>query len=150
MAVRLAALRIATGILLAATAAHIGGCALSTGPEIDARAGLGCVDDPPDCIARRQTTLKSFVDDKNRTWVKEPPTPEAYASGVRLFALKSKKKELTCDELAHGKREADAARASLASAGSKLTHAQIARGNMLATEVSRELQREMKARCKVG
>jgi hypothetical protein len=69
---------------------------------------------------------------------------------VRLFALKTKKKELSCDELAHGKREADAARASLANAGSKLTHAQVTRGNMLATEVSRELGREMKARCKVG
>ena len=66
----------------------------------------------------------------------------------QLPALKTKKKELTCDELAHGKREADAARASLANAGSKLTHSQITRGNMLATEVGRELQREMKARCK--
>jgi hypothetical protein len=150
MSARSAASRLATSILLVATAAFVGGCALSTGPEIDARAGLGCVDDTPDCIARRQTTLRTFVDDKNRAWVKEPPTPEAYASGVRLFALKAKKKELSCDELAHGKREADAARASLASAGAKLTHAQVARGNMLATEVGRELQREMKARCKVG
>ena len=91
-----------------------------------------------------------MVDDKNRAWVKEPPTPEAYASGVRLFAFKKKKKELTCDELAHGKREADAARASLESAGSTLTHAQVARGTMLATEVGRELQREMSRRCKKG
>ena len=148
MAARSAALRLATSIVLVATAAYSGGCAIGTGPEIDARAGLACVDDSPECISRRQTTLKSMVDDKNRTWVKEPPTPEAYASGVRLFALKTKKKELTCDELAHGKREADAARASLANAGSKLTHAQVTRGNMLATEVGRELQREMKARCK--
>lgn len=149
MAPRSAAFRLATSILLVATPCT-GGCAISAGPEIDARAGLACVDDTPNCIARRQTTLRSFVDDKNRAWLKEPPTPEAYASGVRLFALKTKKKELTCDELAHGKREADAARASLASAGSRLTHAQVARGNMLATEVSRELQRELKARCKVS
>lgn len=148
MAARSAALRLATSIVLVATATYSGGCAIATGPEIDTRAGLACVDDSPECINRRQTTLKSMVDDKNRAWVKEPPTPEAYASGVRLFALKTKKKELTCDELAHGKREADAARASLANAGSRLTHAQITRGNMLATEVGRELGREMKARCK--
>jgi hypothetical protein len=150
MTARSAALRLATSIVLVATAGYLGGCAIGAGPEIDARAGLACVDDSPECISRRQTTLKSMVDDKNRAWVKEPPTPEAYASGVRLFALKTKKKELSCDELAHGKREADAARASLANAGSKLTHAQVTRGNMLATEVSRELQREMKSRCKVG
>ncbi len=59
-----------------------------------------------------------MVDDKNRAWVKEPPTPEAFllrsCGGVRLFALKTKKKELSCDELAHGKRaKPDAARASL-------------------------------------
>lgn len=146
MSHRSAAVCLATGIVLTSIVA--GGCTLGTAPEIDTRAGLACVDDSPECISRRQTTLRSFVDDKNRAWIKEPPTPEAYASGVRLFALKAKKKELSCDELAHGKREADAARASLAKAGGRLTHTQVTRGNMLATEVGRELQREMNARCK--
>ncbi len=104
-------------------------CAIGTGTELDARAGLGCVDDSPECISRRQTTLRHLVDDKNRAWVKEPPTPEAYASGVRLFAFKTKKKELTCDELAHGKRSRRGASSALANAGSKLTHAQVTRGN---------------------
>ena len=32
-------------------------------------------------------------------------TAQAYASGVRLFAFKGRKKELTCDELAIGRRD---------------------------------------------
>ena len=62
-----------------------------------------------DCVAKRQRTLRYLVDDHDRTWVKAHAPAEAYASGVRLFALKSKKKDLTCDELAHGKNEADRA-----------------------------------------
>jgi hypothetical protein len=135
---------------LAWVAAILGACAMGDGPDPDARAGLGCVDDSAACIASRQKTLRHLVDDPGRNWIKEPPTPEAYASGVRLFAFKTKKKELTCDELAHGRKEAEAARASLKSAGSTLTAAQVSRGAMLATEVSRELQSEIARRCKKG
>ena len=91
-----------------------------------------------DCVAKRQRTLRYLVDDQDRTWVKAHAPAEAYASGVRLFALKSKKKDLTCDELAHGKNEADRAPGVLRSAGN-LTPAQVSRGIMLASEVSREL-----------
>ena len=77
-----------------------------SGPNVTtgASSGLSCVDDSRDCVAKRQRTLRYLVDDNDRAWVKAHAPPEAYASGVRLFALKSKKKELTCDELAHGKQ----------------------------------------------
>jgi hypothetical protein len=141
-AVILVALGLAT-----ATAA---GCSISTGIDPDTRAGLSCVDDSAECIGRRQSTLRHLIDDKDRAWVKEPATPEAYASGVRLFAFKKKKTELSCDELAHGRREAEAARATLKNAGSTLTPAQVARGTLLAGEVAKELQAEMGRRCKKG
>ncbi|MCC7252271.1 hypothetical protein [Hyphomicrobium sp.] len=128
----------------------LGACAIGTGPEIGARAGLGCVDDSPECINRRQATLRHMVDDKSKSWINESPTPEAYASGVRLFAYKTKKKELTCAELRRGKLEADTARTSLASMGSRLTPAQVSRSTMLAGEVGRELQNEINRRCKTG
>ena len=67
----------------------------------DSRAGLSCIDDSPECVEQRQATLKSMLADKDRKWVKEPPTPQAHASGVRLFAFRSRKKELSCEELAH-------------------------------------------------
>lgn len=122
-----------------------------TGPNVTtgASSGLTCVDDSSDCIAKRQRTLRHLVDDHDRAWVRAPAPPEAYASGVRLFALKSKKKELSCQELAHGKNEADRAPGVLRGA-SNLTPAQVSRGMMLATEVSRELAAEMKHRCRRG
>lgn len=137
-------------LMLVATSLSLFGCATSGPDVVETRAGLGCVDDSSACIAHRQAALRNMVDDKSRSWVKESPTPEAYASGVRLFAFKTKKKELSCDELARGKLEADTARTSLYSATGRLTHAQITRGAMLATEVGRELQIEMGKRCKKG
>lgn len=126
------------------------GCAVSSPPEIGPQAGLSCVDDSFECINRRKATLNTLVADPQRTWVKEQPTPEAYASGVRLFAYKKKKKELRCDELEHGRKEADGAPASLKSAGSLLTPAQVSRGRMFAAEVSRELASEINRRCRKG
>lgn len=119
-----------------------------SGPNVTtgSNSGLTCVDDSSDCIAKRQRTLRYLVDDNDRSWVKAHAPAEAYASGVRLFALKSKKKDLSCDELAHGKNEADRAPGVLRSANN-LTPAQVSRGIMLASEVSRELGAEMKRRC---
>lgn len=131
----------------------LGACALgacAAGPQIGARAGLGCVDDSTECINHRQATLKHMMNDSSRSWVHETPTPQAYASGVRLFAFKQKKKELTCDELKRGKLEADTARSSLNSVGDRLTPAQISRSVMLAGEVGRELEREINRRCRRG
>ena len=53
----------------------------------------------PPAAARCATSSTTTIAPGSR----RTPPPEAYASGVRLFALKSKKKELTCDELAHGR-----------------------------------------------
>lgn len=134
-------------VIMALSAA---GCS-SAGTEvpIEPRTGLGCVDDSKQCIDQRQGVLRSMMADKNRSWIKEPATPQAYASGVRLFAYKGRKKELTCDELAHGKREADAGPSALKGPNAAgLTPAQVSRGSMLASEVSRELGVEMKRRCR--
>jgi hypothetical protein len=125
-------------------------CAACSGPELTADsgpAGLSCVDDSPECVGRRQAALRQLVAAEDRGWVRQPATPAAYASGVRLFAFKAKKKELTCDELAHGRREADGAAGVLKGAGG-LTPAQVSRGTMLAAEVSRELGSEFGRRCR--
>lgn len=123
-------------------------CTGSLGPE-DNRAGLSCIDDSTECVARRQTTLNALLSDKDRSWVKEQPTPHAHASGVRLFAFRSKKSELSCEELVHARREADGAPKMLK--GSQgLSPAQISRASMFAAEVSKELSVEMKKRrCRV-
>lgn len=133
----------------AGTTLILGACSLGGLGPSEPPSGLGCVDDSPECIDRRGAALKSMMADRERRWVKEPATPQAYASGVRLFAYKSRRRELSCDELAHGRREADAAPVSLRGpAAAGLSPAQVSRGTMLAAEVSRELAAEMKRRCR--
>ena len=111
--------------------------------------GLGCVDDSQRCIDQRAASFKGLMSDRERRWIREPATPQAYASGVRLFAYKGRKRELTCDELAIGKREADAGPSVLRTqSGAGLTPAQISRGTMLSGEVSKELALESRRRCK--
>jgi hypothetical protein len=114
----------------------------------DSRAGLSCVDDSKECVDQRQTTLNSFLSDQDRKWVKEPVSAQAHASGVRLFAFRTRKKELSCEELAMGRREADSVPKTLKGA-KDLSPAQISRTNMLAAEVGKELAAEMRSRrCK--
>jgi hypothetical protein len=116
----------------------------------DPRAGLSCIDDSKECVDRRQETLKSMLADQDRAWIKEPATPQAHASGVRLFAFRSRKKDLTCEELAIGRREADSVPKTLRGAGGKdMSPAQISRATMFAAEVSKELAVEMRTkRCR--
>jgi hypothetical protein len=116
----------------------------------DPKAGYSCLDDSPECVDQRQMTLKSMLADKDRAWVRESATPQAHASGVRLFAFRARKKELSCEELMHGRREADGAAKSLRGPdGQGLSPSQISRASMFATEVSKELTAEMRARrCK--
>jgi hypothetical protein len=116
----------------------------------DPRAGLSCIDDTPDCVGQRQATLKSMIADEDRKWVKEPSSPQAHASGVRLFAFRSRKKELSCEELAIGRREADSVPKALKGPeGKSMSPAQVSRANMFAAEVSKELAAEMRTRrCK--
>ncbi len=133
------------GVLALATA--IAGCGGEIAPDVTIKAEGGCVDDSVACIAKRQATLRGMLADRERKWVREPAGANAYAGGVRLFAFKTRKKDLTCPELAAGRREADAGPALLRGpAGKHLTPAQVSRGVMLSTEVSRELAGEHKRR----
>jgi len=144
----------AAGPPLLRIAALLGACAMLAAcsglgsPE--SRAGLSCIDDSPECVQQRQATLKAMLAEQDRGWVKEPATIEAHASGVRLFAFRSKKAELSCEELAHGRREAEGAPKALkGGAAQGLSPAQIARASAFATEVGRELAGEMrKRRCR--
>lgn len=136
-----------TALLTALLGALAAGCAGTQ--TVEQPAGLNCVDDSSHCVAQRTQVLNGYMADKSRSWVKQPVEPHAYASGVRLFALSKKRKELSCDELAHAKGEADRAPSALRGPdGAGLTPAQKARGIMLASDVSRELQREIARRCR--
>jgi hypothetical protein len=133
--------------LLVALGLAVGAC---SGLDFDERAGLSCIDDSPECVGQRQATLKAMLDDPDKKWVKESSTPAAHASGVRLFAFRSRKKELSCEELAIGRREADSVPRTLRGPeGKAMSPAQVSRANMFAAEVAKELAAEMRARrCK--
>ena len=141
-----------SGTRARAMAAVLGGLGLvaSGCSGLDDRAGLSCIDDSPDCVESRQVTLKSMLADDKRGWVREPASPQAHASGVRLFAFRSQKKELSCEELAIGRREADSVPKALKGPeGKTMSPAQVSRTTMLAAEVAKELAAEMRARrCK--
>lgn len=128
----------------------VSGCAGTSGPDLSPQAGLGCIDDSSQCISFRQNALSAMLADPKRAWVHERPTPGTYATGVRLFAFKKKKRDLSCEELKRGKLEADNARPSLTTVRQHLTDAQMARATMLAAEVGGELKRELKRRCRKG
>ena len=118
------------------------------GPTDIGPKGLSCVDDSQGCISERGAALSQLSADKQRSWVRQPAPAAAYASGVRLFAYKQHKRELTCEELGIGRKEAEAGPALLRGPeGRGLTTAQIARGAMLSQEVGRELGNEIKRRC---
>lgn len=137
------------GLGLAVAALFVCACSGSAPPDI--RSGLSCVDDSAHCVGQRQSALRALVADQDRSWVRETPSPAAYASGVRLFAFKTRKSELSCAELAIGRREAEGAGYALrAGLGSGLTPAQVSRGKMFASEVGRELAREQSRRCGKG
>lgn len=134
-----------------ASASLLAGCAASDGPQFAHGKGMSCLDDSAHCIAQRKAALRNIVTRSDRHWVRDPATVQSYASGVRLFAFKTKKKELTCNELQVGRREADgAARVLRGPEGRSLSPAQISRGVMLGEEVSRELAREHARRCRRG
>jgi hypothetical protein len=126
----------------------LGLSACGVGLEDNTRAGLSCLDDSPRCIDQRQATLKAMLSDKERRWVKELATPQAHASGVRLFAFRTAKADLTCEELLVGRREAEAAPKAL-KGGPGLSPAQVSRASLFAAEVRRELVSEMgRRRCR--
>jgi hypothetical protein len=112
-------------------------------------AGLGCVDDSKQCLDQRADALKTLMADKQKSWIRQPASPAAYASGVRMFAYKQRKRELTCEELALGRREAEAAAPTLRGPGGQgLTPAQISRGVMFGQEIAKELANEQGRRCR--
>ncbi|MEQ1670691.1 MAG: hypothetical protein ABL893_07530 [Hyphomicrobium sp.] len=134
--------------IASAGAATLAACAGSEPPSVTPALGLRCVDDSAHCITQREKVFDSYMADKSRSWIKQPAAAEAHASGVRLMALSRKRRDLSCDELQHGKREADSAPGALRGPGGKgLTPAQISRGAMLASDVGRELAKEISKRC---
>ncbi len=142
------AIRRCVALSLMTALAGCSGAVVDGGTDLPAAINHGCVDDSKGCIEQRQSALRALQADRTRGWVKQPASAASYATGVRLFAFKTEKARLSCDELGLGRREAEGAPGVLRSAQARgLTPAQVSRGLMFASEVSKELDRERLRRC---
>lgn len=145
-------LRRCAPILATLVGLGLGACSSSLGEPDNAPVAqnYGCIDDSKQCVDQRQAQLRQLQADRARTWVRQPASIGSYASGVRLFAFKTEKQRLSCDELAVGRREADQAPGALRSPQAQSIQPGIrSRGIMLADDVSKELTREAQRRCRV-
>ena len=143
-----AATAMMTTSALAGLLAGCGGSVIDGGTGLP-QANHGCVDDSKACIDQRQASLRALQADKSRSWIKQAPSINSYATGVRMFAYKTEKAQLSCDELGAGRREADGAPSVLRSPQAQgINPAIVSRGLMFAAEVGKELDRERQRRCK--
>jgi hypothetical protein len=133
-----------------AVMALLAGCSTQLADvEKPAAPNYGCIDDSAGCIAQRQATLRQLQADRTRAWVRQPATAASYATGVRLFAFKTEKSRLSCDELSVGRREADQGPGVLRGpSGQGLPPAIISRSVMFSGEVGKELTKEAQRRCR--
>jgi hypothetical protein len=92
---------------------------------------------PQDCAAH----LKKLVSDPKREWIGVPQSPEGYADGTRLFAYRSLRKKLNCNELQRAVEDTKAATVSL-------QEPRYARVRILVSDVARELNAEQAKRCR--
>ena len=102
---RLPVARLVRLAIVAGLAALTVACSSSEPAVEPANSATGCVDDSKACIEKRGAALRTMLADPRRGWVARPEAPAAYATGVKLFAYRGKKGEMTCAELAHGREE---------------------------------------------
>lgn len=141
---------VAASLALPLLSVALAGCSASVVEnETQATPSHGCLDDSRQCIEQRQAQLRQLQSDRNRAWVRQPASIGSYATGVRLFAFKTEKQRLSCEEINIGRREADQAPNALRSPQAASIQPGIRnRSLMLADEVGKELGREAQRRCR--
>jgi hypothetical protein len=102
----------------------------------------GCGSDTG-CLAR----LKALLDDQTRKWIGEPQLPPEHATGVRQFAYRALRTELSCKQLALAIDELAAAKTAFRASVPGVAPAQAARVRALDGQVEAELRAERAKRC---
>ncbi len=100
--------------------------------------------DVPSC----ETLLRKMTEGSDRSWISQSETPEGLLTGVRMFALRTLRPKLTCDELGTALEQLRGVPAALRPAPAGSTPEDIARTNRLAAEVHDELRAENENRCR--
>jgi hypothetical protein len=105
--------------------------------------------DVPGCGSNSQclSRLKALVEDPQRPWIGKPQPAADYAQGIRLFAYRALRAQLTCDELRLALAEIDAAATTYRRPVPGVTPEQTRRVMALSAEVENELRAERARRC---
>ena len=137
-----------TAPLVILLSAILAGCSGTESTPPPSNPAAGCVDDSKHCIEMRGQALKGMMADPKRTWVTKPETAAAYATGVKLFAYKSKKAEMTCAELAHGREETRTMPQALKPGSVQgMNDSRLAQVRDLSGQVNKELSKEFDRAC---
>ncbi|MEO0620117.1 MAG: hypothetical protein AAFZ01_12675 [Pseudomonadota bacterium] len=122
--------------VLGFAAAVLAGCASTQGPPV-----ATCLDDSQSCVSQRRATLNAMLADPQRKWVSARPGPRVYATGVRLFAWRKTKAQLSCGELQAGIAETGRARQTLAGPMGGASRTRIGQIIALSDDVNGELKK---------
>lgn len=107
-----------------------------------------CLDDSGACVQQRLARLDAMQEDPQRQWIAQTPSTEEYASGVRQFAYRSTRGQLTCSQLSAGIAETAQARRVLAPSKVKdISAERVGQIIALSDDINRELKVERKMRC---
>lgn len=136
-------------MIVAGLAAFAVACSSSEPPVEPANSAAGCVDDSKACIEKRGVALRTMLADPQRGWVARPETPAAFATGVKLFAYRGRKGEMTCAELAHGREETRAMPQALKPGSvAGMNDSRLAQVRDMSGQVNKELSQEFDRVCK--
>ncbi|MEL6290018.1 MAG: hypothetical protein AAFQ42_04155 [Pseudomonadota bacterium] len=133
--------RLCAGLFTIGSAGLLVACASSGAGTV-----ATCLDDSAGCVSKRKATLTAMLGDPQRAWVSEPPSPQVYATGVRLFAWRRSRQSLSCGELKTGIAETAGARKLLANRLPNASRTRVGQIIALSDDVNGELK--MAARAK--
>jgi hypothetical protein len=95
-----------------------------------------------------KVVLKSMIESPDRGWIGQPPPPDVYANGTRLFAYRALKKQLTCGELSQAVDELSSVSRKLGGPVPGMSPDQASRTRALSSQVHGELTKERRGRCR--
>jgi hypothetical protein len=91
--------------------------------------------------------FRAMIDSPDRAWIRERDTPARLATGVRIYAYRTLRPRLTCEELSLGIKDVIQAAAALSYPVEGFASEQLTRLQIVAAQVETELRAERKARC---
>lgn len=89
-----------------------------------------------------------MIENPDRGWIGQRPSPDVYANGTRLFAYRALRKQLTCGELSAAVDELHAVSQSLGGPVAGMSPDQASRTRDLCSQVQTELAKERAGRCR--